>query len=157
MLMLSQSPNPRVTTGLTSTSLDRAPGPSKSFVRGKSGYVPFWPGGLDDVLLDVEGSANASGELRGLRSVPPGFKRGLRLPGDEAEDETLTVLDEISGTRARQPEETVISCFQPCRTCIFSVCVLHSLIFALNSTKKKIQIHLPLLNHQRSMIYYQRP
>jgi len=40
-------------SGLTSTSLDRAPAPTKSFVRGKSGYVPFWPGGLDDPIVET--------------------------------------------------------------------------------------------------------
>ena len=90
-----QTPNPRVSSGLTSTSLDRAPGPSKSFVRGKSGYVPFWPGGLDDVLADTGDSLGP--DKKGLRTIPPGFSRGLRLPGDELEDDILMELDEISG------------------------------------------------------------
>ncbi|KAF7302996.1 ATP-dependent RNA helicase [Mycena kentingensis (nom. inval.)] len=80
-------PNPRATTALTSTSLDRAPGPSKSFVRGKSGNVPFWPGGLEDVVV----SENvASGSKAGLKTIPPGFMRGLLLPGEV--DESLVEL-----------------------------------------------------------------
>ncbi|KAF7970863.1 hypothetical protein HWV62_22674 [Athelia sp. TMB] len=89
----AETPSTRISTGLTSTSFDRAPAPAKSFVRGKSGYVPFWPGGLDDVIVDSENSDKAT---KGLRTVPPGFARGLRLPGDEADDHTLADLDEIS-------------------------------------------------------------
>ncbi|KZT08600.1 antiviral helicase [Laetiporus sulphureus 93-53] len=79
--------NPRIPSGLTSTSLDRAPGPSGSFVRGKAGYVPFWPGGLEqskkselDVINDLQE------ESIGLRRVAPGLSRGLRLPGEEVEE-----------------------------------------------------------------------
>jgi antiviral helicase SKI2 len=93
--MLSQTRNSRISNGLTSTSLERAPGPSKSFVRGKSGYVPFWPGGLDDVLMDPEDENNLNGRHKGLRTVPPGFTRGLRLPGDESQDDSLVELDEV--------------------------------------------------------------
>lgn len=78
--------NPPVATGLTSTAIDRAPGPSRNFVRGKSGYVPFWPGGLDtlktseDIVEFEEGSSQ-------LRTVAPGLSRGLKLPtGDIDED-----------------------------------------------------------------------
>lgn len=47
-------------TALNSTALDRQPGSYKgSFVRGKSSYFPFRPGGLADVGLgddDMEGA-----------------------------------------------------------------------------------------------------
>ncbi|KAI0715060.1 antiviral helicase [Earliella scabrosa] len=88
--------NPRVSTGLTSTALDRAPGPSRNFVRGKSGYVPFWPGGLDnlqssnDVIDLQEGSAH-------LRTVAPGLSRGLRLPGSVGDDTDPDVVDLSAG------------------------------------------------------------
>ncbi|KAF7307331.1 ATP-dependent RNA helicase [Mycena indigotica] len=61
-------PNVPPSTGLTSTltSLDRAPGPSKNFVRGRSGHVPFWPGGLEDVVVS-ESTASSS---------KTGFRRG---------------------------------------------------------------------------------
>jgi len=36
-------------------------------------------------------------EAKGLRSIPPGFSRGLRLPGDPVEDEELIAIG---------PEET---------------------------------------------------
>ncbi|KAH7922845.1 ATP-dependent RNA helicase [Leucogyrophana mollusca] len=91
----AETPNPRVSTALTSTSMDRAPGPSSSFVRGKSGHVPFLPGGLDDVLL-APGVGNSKEPIKGLRSIPPGFTRGLRLPGDEPEDEVFAALDGYS-------------------------------------------------------------
>ncbi|ESK96232.1 dead deah box rna helicase [Moniliophthora roreri MCA 2997] len=93
-------PNPSTSTGLTSTSLERVPGPSKNFVRGKSGYIPFWPGGLDDVLADpaisVSSESNEGAVKKGLRTIPPGFSRGLRLPGDEVQDDELVhALDEV--------------------------------------------------------------
>ncbi len=87
--------NPRVSTGLTSTSLDRAPAPSSNFVRGKSGYVPFWPGGLDDIAKDASALKDLDETSKGLKSIPPGFTRGLRLPGDpdEGDDELLQGID----------------------------------------------------------------
>ncbi|TFK94989.1 antiviral helicase [Polyporus arcularius HHB13444] len=95
--------NPRVSTGLTSSALDRAPGPSRNFVRGKSGYVPFLPGGLDslkpvdDVIDFQEGSSR-------LRTVAPGLSRGLRLPGQPAEDFDSDLVGLTAGRRAA-PEE----------------------------------------------------
>ncbi|KAF7302620.1 ATP-dependent RNA helicase [Mycena chlorophos] len=77
-------PNVPPSTGLTSTSMDRAPGPSKNFVRGRSGHVPFWPGGLEDVVV-AETTASSS---KGLKTIPPGFTRGLMLP-DEVDESLL--------------------------------------------------------------------
>lgn len=74
--------------------MDRAPGPTSAFVRGKSGYVPFRPGGLDEVLLSSAQTGISEDSAKGLRTIPPGFARGLRLAGDEPEDETLTALEE---------------------------------------------------------------
>ena len=91
-----------MTTGLTSTAIDRAPGPSKNFVRGKSGYVPFWPGGLEALLPEVEDEDGAN-EPKGLRTVAPGLSRGLKLPGDESEeDTTLQELDGLEGDAIQQ-------------------------------------------------------
>ncbi|KAH8835681.1 antiviral helicase [Flagelloscypha sp. PMI_526] len=93
----TEIPLPKVETGLTSTSLNRAPGPSKTFVRGKSGHVPFWPGGLDDLESDLALVAeDADRESGKLRSIPPGFSRGLRLPGDPELDEELEILEQLS-------------------------------------------------------------
>lgn len=80
----------RASTGLTSTSLDRTPGPSKNFVRGRSGYVPFWPGGLEDAVISGNPESQAKA---GFKTIPPGFTRGLRLAGDA--DETLLALDSV--------------------------------------------------------------
>ncbi|KZT27539.1 antiviral helicase [Neolentinus lepideus HHB14362 ss-1] len=90
----TEAPTTRLSTGLTSTSLERAPAPSKSFVRGKSGYVPFWPGGLDEALKESSDVIELDKSVKGLRTIPPGFTRGLRLPGDEPEDEILGDLGE---------------------------------------------------------------
>jgi antiviral helicase SKI2 len=92
-------PAPTFETGLTSTAIDRAPGPIKDFVRGKSGYVPFWPGGLEALLperVDEDGGV----VVKGLRTIAPGLSRGLRLPGeeDEAEDENVKELDDLAGS-----------------------------------------------------------
>ncbi|KZT72960.1 ATP-dependent RNA helicase [Daedalea quercina L-15889] len=85
--------NPRISTGLTSTSLDRAPGPSSSFVRGKTGFVPFWPGGLDDIKADTTAIDDLHEEWKGLRKVAPGLSRGLRLPGDDADEDAIGDLE----------------------------------------------------------------
>ncbi|KAG5639554.1 hypothetical protein H0H81_012225 [Sphagnurus paluster] len=97
---LSFTPNLRASTGLTSTSLDRTPAPSKAFVRGKSGYVPFWPGGLEDPL--VNSNPNTTGpSTKGLRTIPPGLTRGLRLPGEEIDDEDLIALDDLQDSKLK--------------------------------------------------------
>ncbi|KAG8890932.1 hypothetical protein FRB98_002952 [Tulasnella sp. 332] len=85
-------------TGLTSTSLTRAPAPSSSFVRGKTGYMPFLPGGLDEAIaVDDDPSTDSKGlPGQGFRTIPPGFARGLRLPGEEVEEEGLAYLGEDS-------------------------------------------------------------
>lgn len=71
--------------------MQRAPTAAKSFVRGKSGQMPFWPGGLDEVLGDLD--AIGSGEsTKGLKTIPPGFSRGLRLPGDDPDVDDLDAL-----------------------------------------------------------------
>lgn len=91
--------NPPTQTGLTSTSPDRQPGPSASFVRGKSGYAPFWPGGLDAIVTkpDDGGTKGSATETRGLRTIPPGLKRGLRLSTDQDRDSTLSEQDDPDG------------------------------------------------------------
>ncbi|KAK0208953.1 antiviral helicase [Desarmillaria ectypa] len=102
-----ETPNPRVTTGVTSMSLERAPGPSTSFVRGKSGHFPFWPGGLD-VLLDPDVSLDLTTCKKGLRTVPPGFCRGLRLPGEEPDDDTLLALNELTLIKPSTDEDSTV-------------------------------------------------
>ena len=76
---------------MNSTSLDRAPAPSKNFVRGKSGYVPFLPGGLEELSVEALSSQAMERSTKGLRTVAPGLSRGLRLPGEEIPDEILAM------------------------------------------------------------------
>ncbi|TIB36339.1 hypothetical protein E3P86_02521 [Wallemia ichthyophaga] len=109
----------------TSTSIHRAPTDAASFVRGKSGNVPFAPGGLDVVkeTVDMESrnkhgldgeSAGTSVDLSkgGLRTAPPGFGRGLRFEGDESNS-----LDAISGAselpQASTSKHTAVSTNKP--------------------------------------------
>jgi len=71
-------------------------------VRGKTGYVPFWPGGLEGVSKTA---SNEELEEKGFRSVPPGFSRGLTLPGEVTEDEKSLLFQ--GSTQAVQNEEDV--------------------------------------------------
>jgi antiviral helicase SKI2 len=77
--------------------MDRAPAPVANFVRGKSGYIPFKPGGLDDVILAAKQTIGEP--IKQLRTVPPGFSRGLRLPGDDTEEEAFASLDDTIDTK----------------------------------------------------------
>jgi hypothetical protein len=90
------------------------PGPGTGFVRGKSGYVPFWPGGLDDVLIERGDLSAPTKGIKGLRTVPPGFSRGFHLPGDEVEDESLLALDEMPDLASHQEYEMVFTRFHSC-------------------------------------------
>lgn len=56
--------------------------------------MPFWPGGFDDIDAVPSDSKILSKEAKRLRSIPPGFSRGLRLPGDPVEDEELIAIDQ---------------------------------------------------------------
>ncbi|KAG8788155.1 hypothetical protein FRC15_005856 [Serendipita sp. 397] len=86
---------PKPLSAVNSTSMKRAPAAPNSFVRGKSGHVPFWPGGLDESLgLDELAFERPDGH--GLQLIPPGFTRGLRLPGEVYEADLLNDIDENS-------------------------------------------------------------
>ncbi|TNY19936.1 translation repressor [Rhodotorula diobovata] len=92
-------------TATNSTALDRKPATYQgSFVRGKSSYFPFRPGGLGEVVVDddeQDGVAGGEGALGGaaeklekafekgyggIRTIPPGFTRGLDFGPVAAED-----------------------------------------------------------------------
>ncbi|KAG8834790.1 hypothetical protein FRC17_007107 [Serendipita sp. 399] len=81
---------------LLTKSLDHyqiAPAAPTSFIRGKSGHVPFWPGGLDESLgLDEHALERPDGH--GLQTIPPGFTRGLRLAGEVDEEDLVGDVDE---------------------------------------------------------------
>lgn len=66
-------------------------------MRGKAGNVPFWPGGLEDPSSGIpdELEEELLGEAKGLRTVPPGFTRGLRLPGEDEGDAEFDGLDRV--------------------------------------------------------------
>jgi antiviral helicase SKI2 len=78
-----------------STSMERAPGATRHFVRGTIGNMPFAPGGLDE----DEWRAQNSGQLdnfeflkeKQLLSVPPGFERGLILSESNSSHPTKQV------------------------------------------------------------------
>lgn len=56
--------------------------------------MPFWPGGLEDVLADdLEGKKSESGDAKGLRTVAPGFSRGLRLAEEAVGDEEIIPVE----------------------------------------------------------------
>lgn len=103
--MTIQIPTSQHGTGLTSTSLERAPAPLQSFVRGKSGHVPFWPGGLDAALLP---SNTSDSTPKGLRTVPPGFSRGLNIGGVEVDGDEISNLD-ADGRDSIRPNEVSIN------------------------------------------------
>ncbi|BGP54708.1 Antiviral helicase ski2 [Rhodotorula sphaerocarpa] len=96
-------------TAANSTSMDRKPADYQgSFVRGKSSYFPFRPGGLGDAVLDAEEDEGAKAdpslaveELEkafekgrgGIRTIPPGFTRGLDF-GPLADDPNSALIEE---------------------------------------------------------------
>ncbi|TEB38714.1 translation repressor [Coprinellus micaceus] len=102
----TEAPNTRKASGLNSTSLDRAPAPSKNFVRGKSGYVPFLPGGLEEISVEELSNQALERSTKGLRTVAPGLSRGLRLPGEEIPDEILAMDNFIEGSSSATFEAT---------------------------------------------------
>lgn len=78
-------------------------------MRGKTGNLPFKPGGLNDVILDEIGEGEPLKDVKRLRSVPPGFVRGLRLAGEQPEgDEELDLLLGGAGQFRRQEEEGLV-------------------------------------------------
>ncbi|KAF8910025.1 ATP-dependent RNA helicase [Gymnopilus junonius] len=105
----TETPSVHLATGSTSTSLTRAPGPSKNFVRGKSGYVPFWPGGFEDGSIELSNGKVPEETLKGLKTVPPGFQRGLHLPGDTIEVEELVAIEKDLGVVDEAENEEVRS------------------------------------------------
>jgi antiviral helicase SKI2 len=64
--------------------------------------VPFWPGGLEDASSGIpeELEDELVAEGKGIRTIPPGFTRGLRLPGEEEDEAGLDGLDRIQKSLA---------------------------------------------------------
>lgn len=63
--------------------------------------MPFWPGGLEDPSSGIseELEDELAVEGKGVRTIPPGFTRGLRLPEEEGET-GLDGLDSIQKSLA---------------------------------------------------------
>ena len=100
--------------------MTRAPASFANFVRGKSGHVPFWPGGLEDAVISRGTGDISEEEKKQLRTVAPGLSRGLRLPGDPEEDETLQELEGIYASEdADISREVGVDC-APCREMLIS-------------------------------------
>lgn len=83
-------------TAKNSTSLLRKPAAKADMIRGKAGFFPFSPGGLDtgqanETSEELERGEAAFAErigVNGLLQVPPGFARGLVLPIESRDDTT---------------------------------------------------------------------
>ncbi|KAK4055538.1 Antiviral helicase ski2 [Microbotryomycetes sp. JL201] len=109
---------PQTRTALNSTSIDRQPSSfASSFIRGKSSYFPFKPGGLaeeiglqDQDSPDVNGTADSLEKAfekgrGGIRTIPPGFTRGLDFgpPSDDRDGRLLDEPDQIEVTPIYRP------------------------------------------------------
>lgn len=103
--------NPPIQTGLTSTSSDRRPAPNSNFVRGKSGYAPFWPGGLDSLVAKPNNTQSQDGvtEVKRLGTVPPGLKRGIRLSAEKNRDPTSSDLFDLDGDESDAASPVMIT------------------------------------------------
>ncbi|KAJ3069247.1 hypothetical protein HDU99_002987, partial [Rhizoclosmatium hyalinum] len=95
-----------------STSFLREPSSHRNFVRGSSTNIPFAPGGLEKVVLKQEDpSAQLAFDLDqllnldsdGLKTVPPGFDRGLVFEDTDqvpayAHETVLNIQDILGST-----------------------------------------------------------
>lgn len=75
-------------------------------MRGRSGYVPFWPGGLEDAAISGNPGSHSKA---GLKTIPPGFTRGLHLTEDA--DESLLGLDNVREPVSVAEDELVSHAF----------------------------------------------
>jgi len=90
-------------TAKNSMSLLRRPAAKADMVRGKPGFFPFSPGGLDigkvnETAEELEQTEAAFAErtgANGLLQVPPGFTRGL-MPPKEEKGEPVEEQDEFN-------------------------------------------------------------
>lgn len=93
-------------TAKNSTSLLRKPANKADMVRGKAGFFPFSPGGVEagsanDRAEELEAAEKAMAEKigrDGLLQVAPGLSRGLKFEDDEEKDKTeKEVIEEVEG------------------------------------------------------------
>ena len=67
--------------------------------------MPFWPGGFEDESVELPNGKGEEESPKGLKTVPPGFERGLRLPGDPVEEEELVAIEEDGTAGDVEPAE----------------------------------------------------
>ncbi|KAF3939661.1 hypothetical protein ABW19_dt0204916 [Dactylella cylindrospora] len=105
-------------TAKNSTSLLRKPGSKADFVRGKAGFFPFSPGGLDagsanERAEDLEAAEAAQEAIigkDGMLQVAPGLLRGLKLDdqgdgADEDEDTDAFQFGDIQPVRKHRGDD----------------------------------------------------
>lgn len=106
----------------SSASMTRKPATSSNFVRGKSAYVPFAPGGLEnEVMKDADGVDEDLSDTirsqvadmeetlssgRGLRSKAPGLSRAYIDPNEEMLDDDEDG-DDVLPTKVRDATQAV--------------------------------------------------
>ncbi|KAL7750016.1 Antiviral helicase ski2 [Sorochytrium milnesiophthora] len=101
-------------TAKSSTSMQRELGARGNFVRGKSGYSPFAPGGLENEVMQQQADivAHEMAELHfdadQLETVPPGFERGLVLAADSAPAQTQNHRLDVSSILRTDDQEFAI-------------------------------------------------
>ena len=77
-------------------------------MRGKSGYVPFWPGGLDNIKSVEDGALEFVEGSSQLRTVAPGLSRGLRVAGQDQDEIDLDVIGLRPNIRASLGNEDAL-------------------------------------------------
>ncbi|KAK9354910.1 NUC185 domain-containing protein [Lipomyces doorenjongii] len=101
-----------------SSSFARQPAPKSDFVRGRAGFVPFAPGGLDGIatasssLGGIGMAGIAKRDENGLLSIAPGLPRGVNIAKDRSQKDYVEELEEsyeneISKVEDVQPVRTV--------------------------------------------------
>ncbi|XP_034277358.1 LOW QUALITY PROTEIN: superkiller complex protein 2 [Pantherophis guttatus] len=77
-------------TGLSaknSLSFQRAPGPPSESLRGSATNYPFWPGGIDEPILElIKAQEDKEEDIdfeKDLLTVPPGWKKGVEFTKQE--------------------------------------------------------------------------
>lgn len=105
-------------TALNSTSLERKPASYEgSFVRGKSSYFPFRPGGLGDVVLDEDSDVAGEGNLdRATQGLEKAFEKGrgkfpsklVPLPRSTRSHQRLSQVESARSRRALLEASTLV-------------------------------------------------
>ncbi|CAN6613938.1 antiviral helicase Ski2p [Trichomonascus vanleenenianus] len=79
----------------SSLSMNRKMGSRLDFVRGRAGFMPFAPGGMDNATAGtIEESFSLHRDKNGLFDVPPTFDRGLEVKASTSLDDDLSGLND---------------------------------------------------------------